>query len=148
MNNLFEIEVSKYAESKHKGQKYGEHDYFGAHILNVVNSVKSAGGSYLAIMVAYLHDVVEDTDATLWEIETLFGKEVADAVDAITKRNGEDREYYLDRVLQNKTARFVKMHDGWCNLSASHASGDWKRIRKYNNVVKRMIEGVTYHAQG
>lgn len=147
MDILLEVKVATYVESMHEGQKYGDQDYLGAHILKVVNSVKSAGGSDLEIVVAYLHDVVEDTEANLLDIETLFGKDVSVAVDAITKRQDEDREDYLNRVLQNRTARFVKLHDGWCNLCASYASADSKRIRKYQHIVKKMIEGGTYYVQ-
>ncbi|MCH5301011.1 MAG: bifunctional (p)ppGpp synthetase/guanosine-3',5'-bis(diphosphate) 3'-pyrophosphohydrolase [Ruminococcus sp.] len=38
-----------------------------------------------SVVTALLHDVVEDTDYTLEEIEKLFGKDVANLVDGVTK---------------------------------------------------------------
>ena len=49
--------------------------------------------------VAWLHDVVEDTD---WTLEALLAEgirpDVVEGVEAITKREGEAYETYLDRV--------------------------------------------------
>lgn len=61
--------------------------------------------------IAWLHDVVEDTDVTLEEIRAQFGPEVADGVDAITHRPGEPREDYYRRVAANPTALLVKGAD-------------------------------------
>jgi (p)ppGpp synthase/HD superfamily hydrolase len=61
-------------------------------------------------IVALLHDVVEDTDVTIDDLEP-FGKEVVAAVDAITKRSGEKLEDYLSRVKANAVARAVKIAD-------------------------------------
>src|SRR5690606_39667687 len=38
-----------------------------------------------SIVTALLHDTVEDTDATLGQIEQLFGKDIARLVDGVTK---------------------------------------------------------------
>jgi len=54
--------------------------------------------STLEQVVAWLHDVVEDTDITLDEIARMFGAEAAEAVDALTHRAGESNVDYLDRV--------------------------------------------------
>lgn len=139
---FIEEQTAAYAEFHHQGQKYGDQDYFGAHILKVVQSLKSSGASLLAIQVGYLHDVVEDTEVTIDEICGVFALEVAEAVDAITKREGESRNEYLKRCLKNPVARFVKLHDAWCNLNQSVASADAKRIRKYSNTVQCMLRGV------
>jgi hypothetical protein len=69
-----------------------------------------AGGDDDAEVVAWLHDVVEDTDVTLDEIDRDFGRRIADAVDAITRRDGEGDRYYR-RVAANPIARLVKVHD-------------------------------------
>jgi (p)ppGpp synthase/HD superfamily hydrolase len=67
-----------------------------------------------------LHDSVEDTPLTLAKIESLFGKEVRDAVDALTKRESETREEYLIRCGSNPIARVVKLHDAAFNAHNSH----------------------------
>lgn len=61
--------------------------------------------------VAWLHDVVEDTPVTLTELTQQFPPEIVAAVDAITKRAGEDREAYYQRVRTNRIARTVKHAD-------------------------------------
>ena len=62
--------------------------------------------------VAYLHDVIEDTELTLEDLyEYDFSKEVIEAVDIITKKRGEDYQSYLNSVKKNKLARAVKLAD-------------------------------------
>lgn len=77
------------------------------HPLRVMESVKSIDHK----IVAVLHDIVEDTGVTLHHIHEEFGAEVADAIDAITKRDGEKYEQYLERVKSNKIAKEVKLAD-------------------------------------
>jgi (p)ppGpp synthase/HD superfamily hydrolase len=84
----------------HDGQvdKAGK-DYFDTHVENVVKIVREElGGSIRAAAVAFLHDTVEDTAVTLDDIEALFGKEMRDDIDALTRRDGEVYMHYIDRV--------------------------------------------------
>jgi len=66
-------------------------------------------------LIAYLHDLVEDSPVTVEEIRTHFGVRVAAAVDALTKRNEggtkEPLEHYLARVVANPDALRVKVAD-------------------------------------
>jgi (p)ppGpp synthase/HD superfamily hydrolase len=61
--------------------------------------------------VAVLHDVVEDTDITLEFLKAQFPEEVVDAVDAITKRDGETYDKYILRCASNNVAAAVKIKD-------------------------------------
>ena len=62
--------------------------------------------------VAYLHDVIEDTELTLEDLrEYGFSEEVLEAVDVITKKKGQDYQTYLNSVKENKLARMVKLAD-------------------------------------
>ena len=62
--------------------------------------------------VAYLHDVIEDTELTLEDLcEYGFSEEVLKAVDVITKKKGQDYQTYLNSVKENKLARVVKLAD-------------------------------------
>ena len=70
----------------------------------------------MAQVVALLHDVVEDTSCTIEHIAHNFGPVVSQAVDAITKREGETYKCYLARVKGNKIARMVKIADISHNL--------------------------------
>lgn len=62
--------------------------------------------------VAYLHDVIEDTELTLEDLrEYGFSEEVLKAVDVITKKKGQAYQTYLNSVKENKLARVVKLAD-------------------------------------
>ena len=62
--------------------------------------------------VAWLHDVVEDSTITLQELrEKGFPEIVVMAIDAITKRDGEEYAHYIARVMLNSVARKVKIKD-------------------------------------
>jgi (p)ppGpp synthase/HD superfamily hydrolase len=50
------------------------------------------------VIVAWLHDVVEDTALSLEYVQKEFGSQVAAAVDAITRRPDETRSDYYARV--------------------------------------------------
>jgi len=89
------------------------------HPLAVMLAVRDAGISFAspeehaaALAVAVLHDVVEDCGVTVTEVNARFGCVVADAVDAISRRQGE--RYipdYIARVKQNAIATEVKLAD-------------------------------------
>ena len=67
-------------------------------------------------VVAWLHDVVEDTTVTYEDIEEQFGAEIAQAVDAITRRPDEESDRYYARVAGNPIALQVKRSDIEDNL--------------------------------
>jgi len=62
-------------------------------------------------IVAVLHDVFEDTEYDLNNIEDEFGSEVRDTVDAVTKREDEEYDGLIDRAAANPIARSVKIAD-------------------------------------
>lgn len=81
------IEAYNYAFEKHFGQKRITGDDYIQHPLNVAMILTETNSDALAICAGLLHDVVEDSDATLEEIEKLFGAEVSLIVDGVTKIN-------------------------------------------------------------
>lgn len=88
-----------FAAQAHLGQldKHGEPYIF--HALRVMLLVKDAGGTEAELTAAVLHDVVEDTDTTVEEIELLFSPEIAALVDAISRRDGEGYVEYVERCV-------------------------------------------------
>ena len=70
---------------KHEGQcrKSGEPYYH--HLVEVAYIIASLHAGPNTIIAALLHDVVEDTDVTVQDIEKMWGEEVANLVDALTK---------------------------------------------------------------
>jgi len=96
------------ARSAHWGQKDKEGEDYLLHPMRVSAKGKSEKERILGL----LQDVVEDTDITLEDLsEEGFSKEIVDAVDALTKREGESDPQYLTRVKENELARGVKLYD-------------------------------------
>mgnify|MGYP002521689713 FL=1 len=75
----------EYCVLKHEGQKRSTGEPYYTHPFNVALIIVSLGMDSKAIAAALLHDVVEDTDATLDDIKREFGDEVALLVDGVTK---------------------------------------------------------------
>ena len=119
------------AEEAHKEQTYGGESYFKKHITGVAVSIAAHGLPEEYVIVANLHDIVEDTTVSLETIYNLFGKVVGEAVDAITKRDGEDRHTYLARCASNKIARVVKLHDAMFNATSCHKNKNKTKFNYY-----------------
>lgn len=74
-----------FAEESHKKQQRLSGEPYIIHPLEVAIILANMGLDTSTITAALLHDVVEDTENTLEEIEKLFGKDVAHLVDGVTK---------------------------------------------------------------
>jgi len=95
------------AEKVHAGQV----DKSGAPYINHPYTVMRMAEPGIDRIVAILHDVVEDSDTSIEKIRNIFGDEVAAAVDAITRRPGEEPATYYTRVRGNEVALRVKHLD-------------------------------------
>ena len=82
-----------YAESKHKDQYRRTGEEFIIHPLFVAYILTSIKADYKTLMAALLHDVVEDTDTDLKDIEKSFGEEVMNLVDGVTKIRKNESSY-------------------------------------------------------
>lgn len=92
----------------HQGQK----DKAGAPYILHPLRVMLAMDSEEAMMVAVLHDVVEDTPITLEDLRAMnFPETVVAAVDILTRRPEESYEAFIERVKVNPLARKVKLAD-------------------------------------
>src|SRR5512136_1616351 len=67
-------------------------------------------------IVAWLHDILEDSNASESDLRPQFGDAIVDAVVALTRRNGEAPHDYYARVRGNELARQVKLADIHDNL--------------------------------
>ena len=111
------------ATRAHAGQKRLNGNNYIIHPIRVSQEVSTERQKVIAL----LHDVVEDTEIPLEEIQKEFGDEVAVAIDCLTRREGEENEKedyddYIKRVLTNKDAIAVKIADIADNLSDSPSS--------------------------
>src|SRR5579863_6512382 len=74
-----------FAMKAHGSQSRASGDPYFLHPLGVAELLARMKLDSASIVTGLLHDTVEDTDATLEQIEQLFGKEIAKLVDGVTK---------------------------------------------------------------
>ena len=96
--------------------------------------------------VAWLHDVIEDTDVTLQDIRLAgFGKPVCDALELLTHDKSVPYMDYVARVAQNPVARAVKLADLRDNMDASRMTSvsdkDRQRLEKYREAYRLLAGG-------
>jgi len=105
-----------------------------------------------AQVVGWLHDTVEDTPLTLGEIEARFGPQTAAAVDAVSRRPGEDWDDYLLRVQADPVARQVKISDLIDNSNLSRIPrvtlADVARQARYNRALAQLLAPEGEGAEG
>lgn len=82
----------KLAQKAHEGQYRASGEPFFQHSLAVANILADLRLDFETIAAAILHDVLEDTEITLAEIEREFGPTVAKLVDGVTKM-GQIQEF-------------------------------------------------------
>ncbi len=63
------------------------------------------------VVIALLHDVLEDSDIPITRLQAEFGEPIAAAVLALTRGKEEPWSSYIDRVCQNVDAMHVKISD-------------------------------------
>lgn len=106
-----------------------------------------------AQIAAVLHDTVEDCGLELGLIRYRFGALVADAVDALTRREGESYGAFLGRCADNPLALRVKLEDIEDNLNLDRLGreptiDDARRCRKYHDARNVLIgRALADHAQ-
>jgi guanosine-3',5'-bis(diphosphate) 3'-pyrophosphohydrolase len=74
-----------YAMKAHSNQRRASGDPYFSHPLEVAAILTDLKLDDATIATALLHDVIEDTEATRAEIDQLFGEEIGDLVDGLTK---------------------------------------------------------------
>lgn len=100
------------------------------------------------MMVAVMHDVVEDSNITLIDLEgSGFPAEVIAAIDCLTKRDGEDYDSFIARVAKNSLARKVKIEDIKDNLDLTRlktlSEKDLQRVQKYHRALSLLESSAT-----
>jgi len=121
------------AETEHATQTDKAGAPYILHVRRVVEGVQKIAPADLVqdcMVVAALHDVVEDSPISLQDLAVLgFSQRVVDAVDSVTKREGEEYLDMVRRAGENPLGRWVKLADNLDNsnpervvkLSASDA---------------------------
>ena len=128
-------EARRLAERLHAGQTDRSGQPYIGHVLRVAAAVPED-----LEIVALLHDVVEDTGTTLEDLHELgVSPEDLRAIDALTRRDGETYEVFIDRVAANARATAVKIADLRDNLDPSRTGGLTPRLEaRYRAALERL----------
>lgn len=118
------------------------------HPLWIANALKENGEDIETIIVAILHDTFEDTEITLEELRELFSNRIVDAVEALSKGEGEDPMDYIARVAKNDIARKVKRFDLKHNTDITRLKNrtnltekDFERMKIYGRQYDYLVGG-------
>jgi len=120
-----------YTVQKHGAQKRASGDPYFSHPIEVAGLMTELKLDQQTIMTALLHDTVEDTLATIEEIEKFFGPEVARLVDGVTKlskietlteneRAAENLRKFLLAMSEDLRVLLVKLADRLHNMRTLH----------------------------
>lgn len=132
-DRLLELAI-KVATEAHKGQfDKGGNPYIG-HPKAVAESLSNTEHK----IVAYLHDVFEDTYITPSDLLDMgFTLRIVNSIWLLTKTDGLAYDEYLKIVKADSTARYVKMADLKHNMDISRipypTEKDYARLEKYKN---------------
>lgn len=132
------LQAASFAATRHCGQlRDGPQGIpYINHPLAVAECLITAGVEDPDILAAaLLHDTVEDTNTTLIELETLFGRRVASIVAEVTDdttltRDERKRRQVTSAPTKSHEAKLVKLADKLCNLrDLGESPPDWTADR-------------------
>jgi GTP diphosphokinase / guanosine-3',5'-bis(diphosphate) 3'-diphosphatase len=108
-DNQLVCRAFNFAYQLHEGQYRKSGEPYIAHPIAVAGLLRDLGGDSAMIAAGFLHDVVEDTEVTSAEIEELFGVQVRELVEAVTKLSKFNFSSKTERQAENFRRMFLAM---------------------------------------
>ncbi|SMX25112.1 RelA/SpoT family protein [Boseongicola aestuarii] len=102
-------EAYAYGEKMHEGQRRHSGEPYFTHPVAVAAILTEQRLDDATIVTALLHDTVEDTRSTYSEIKSLFGTEVAELVDGVTKLTNLQLSSSETKQAENFRKLFIAM---------------------------------------
>ena len=129
------------AVEAHKGQKDKAGDLYILHPLRVMFRMETRE----EMVVAVLHDVLEDTPITPDQLKEMgFSETVLEALDSVTKRAGERYEDFVQRAALHPIGKKIKLADLRDNMDLSRlekiTNKDIRRVKQYHSALKIIKE--------
>lgn len=142
-NQLLELAI-KVATEAHVGQV----DKGGKPYINHPQAVAASLTNTEYKIVAYLHDVCEDTSITSYDLKNMgFTYRIVNSIRLLTKTDELTYEEYLRRLRMDSCARAVKIADLKHNMDITRipnpSEKDYVRIEKYKKSLA-FLESSTY----
>ena len=147
--------AQEFATNAHKRidhkRKYTQQPYT-VHLATVAKIVNSVTDDEEMIAAAWLHDVVEDTPATLYEIETSFGVDVAKLVENLTdiskpsdgnrqQRKEIDRRHIAAATVRAKTVKLADLIDNCRDICKHDPRFATTFLKEMNTLLAVLTEG-------
>jgi GTP pyrophosphokinase len=144
----------------HGSQKRASGDPYFSHPIEVAGILTDLKLDDSSIITALLHDVVEDTAATLEDVESMFGKDIARLVDGVTKlgrlelqseetKHAENFRKLLVAMSEDIRVLLVKLADRLHNMQTLHfiASPEKRRriARETMDIYAPLAERIGMH---
>ena len=104
-------EAYKFAYEKHFGQKRLTGEEYIIHPLNVAYILTRISADYETLSAALLHDVVEDCNVSINEIEEKFGHNISILVDGVTKINKLNLSGTTEALINNQRKILVGLSE-------------------------------------
>jgi len=102
-------EAYRFAREAHGPQRRASGEPYITHPLAVAQILSELGLDPLAVQAALLHDVPEDTEYSIEQVEERFGAEVASLVDGVTKLSKFSARSHEEQQAENIRKMFLAM---------------------------------------
>ncbi len=99
----------RFAKMAHRGAKRRSGEPYIIHPVQTAYIAAQMGMDVTTISSALLHDIIEDTPYSFADIETLFGKNVAEIVDGVTKLTKIQYSSHEQQQMENLRKMFLAM---------------------------------------
>jgi len=129
----------EFALTYHESQRRKSGEPYITHPLEVARiCFEEMGLGYKSVISAILHDVVEDTPATLGQVEQIFGPKISRIVDGLTKLDGlynvespqaENFKKVLSTMVDDVRVILIKMADRLHNLRTIDGMPKHKQLK-------------------
>ena len=100
-----------FSARQHRGQIRQSGEPYLVHPLEVANILAELKLDPICVATGLLHDIVEDTETSIEDIEEYFGAEIAHLVDGLTKISKLDHASYEERQALNMRKMLLAMVD-------------------------------------
>lgn len=142
--NAISYAFVKYGNLKRKAKDIP----YVVHPIRITTILRAAGFNEIdnedLMIAALFHDLLEDTDTNLKELEDKFGKEVGEITVELTKpegAKGRKKDNWLEELVKNsKEAKIIKLADRIDNLMDMRDVWDAEKQRSYTNQAKIILK--------
>jgi (p)ppGpp synthase/HD superfamily hydrolase len=144
LNNIYD--AIDFATEAHKGQVDKAGQLYIEHCKRVAeNIVKMGYYSVVLQIIAYLHDILEDTKYTVLDLQSLeCDEESISILQLLQHKNGQSYHTYIDDIAKDRTATIVKIADLEDNMDIRRLEqldiADLQRLNKYLRAWKQLTK--------